>query len=130
MPKLTRRQMNLRVMEEAKRLPGFGEEIRHFMSIGDREYDYDPVFALFDAMNMETQTRAVIDTCRTLLIEFAFYRVMPQHEIDNTEVSPGISKWHFKRGGTAYTSDEPESVWEDAAEAWGDIYEPDGGVPA
>lgn len=108
--------MNDRVMECAKASKAFGEEIEHFLLVGDREYHYDPVFALFDAMNLEDQKRAVVDTCRTLLIEFGFFRVMPQDEIDATTVSPGISKWVFKRGGVAYTTDEHEDDWTDAVE--------------
>lgn len=110
--------MNRQQMNEAIRARGpgsFQEEINHFMLIEEREYDYDELCALFDTMNMEGQERPVITVARTLLIEFGYYRPMPQEEIDNTYTSGGRVPWHFKLNGIRYTSDETEEEWFDPA---------------
>ncbi|AKF13603.1 hypothetical protein PHIN3_340 [Sinorhizobium phage phiN3] len=93
----------------------FQTEIGHFMGIDEREYDYDQVSALFDAMNMEGQTRHVVTIARSLLIQFGFYRPMPQDEIENTYVSGGRVPWFFKLNGIRYTSDETDEEWFDPA---------------
>ena len=117
---MDRRQMNLRVMEVCAEpaQAEFASEIRYRLySIGDREYLYDPVFALLDTLDAEDQDRRVVRACQALLIEFGFFRPMPQDEIDATVSSRPGPVWIFKRGGIAYTTDEYQSEWEDAAEA-------------
>lgn len=88
-------------------------EIEHFMGIEERDYDYDEVSALFDAMNLENQSNSVVRTCRNVLIEFGFFRVMPDEEIENTYVSNGRVPWNFKLKGVAYTTDETDEEWFD-----------------
>lgn len=107
----------------------FQSEIRHYMSIEDREYAYDEVCAVFDVEEAceeflkdrsadkasAKETRATLKFARRALIAIGFYRVMPQEEIDNTWSSSGYI-WNFKEKGVAYTSDETVSEWFDGAE--------------
>lgn len=94
----------------------FQSEVRHYVNdIGDREYAYDEVSALFD-IEMSAQEpggdKRLLKIARTMLIEVGYYRAMSAEEIANTYVSPGISKWQFKLHGLAYRTDETTEEWQ------------------
>jgi hypothetical protein len=101
----------------AEKGTGLASEIEHFMNVDDREYAYDEVSALFDAMSLAEQnrgpgSRAVIDRARALLIDAGFYRVMPDDEAANTFRSNGGAPEDFRLKGVRYTTDFTVDEWQ------------------
>lgn len=93
------------------------EEIDYSMTL-DRDYIYDELDALFDTEDRaeDFKERGLLVSCRRLLIEIGFYRVMPESEINNTYVSSG-TKWDFRLNGTAYTADDSRYTFEERLKA-------------
>lgn len=82
--------------------------------IGDREYPYDELAALFDIEDRNEGpegNRTLLRQSREMLVALGYYRPMPAEEIDNTIVSRG-AVWAFKLKGVAYTSDDPVELWQ------------------
>jgi hypothetical protein len=109
---LTRPQQIALIMEHAARSPELASEISyHVHDIGDREYAYDEVSAVFDIEDHEGTSRALRTTVRRALIAIGFYRPMSEDEINNTFVSSG-TPWAFKLDKVAYTHDDPAEEWQ------------------
>lgn len=110
-----RASMIERIRAHAKTYDEFAGEVSYFVNdIGDREYAYDELSALFDIEDRNEDKdgdRALLTFCRCLLIDIGFYRVMPQDEIDATTVSHG-TPWAFKHKRVAYTTDQIVEDWQ------------------
>lgn len=118
---MKRAEMNALVMGTAT--ASFREELEHYLwGVDDREYEYDPVFAVFDIEDrngLKEGDKRLLREARKLLIAIGYYRPMTDEDIRNTWVSSG-TKWAFKMGGVPYDAVGPSESWcdptaEDAA---------------
>ena len=100
----------------------FQSEIAYYMSIGDREYEYDELYALFDYQTAledwiadnpppkyKRDYNRQLKMVRIVLIQIGFYRIIEKEELDNT-YSTG-SKYAFKMDGLCYVNDDSADDW-------------------
>lgn len=94
------------------------DEIEHLLSIGDREYEYDELTALFDIedslkyhWDKTPQNKSLLKLIREIMIDIGYYRPMLSEEIENTLTSNGRVPWDFKLNTIAYTTDYPAEEW-------------------
>lgn len=110
---MTRDQINKLILATSS--PNLlGEVLYRVHDIGDREYPYDELAALFDIEDREEGpegNRTLLRQSREMLVAVGFYRPMPVEEIGNTIVSRGTA-WAFKLKGVAYTADDPVEHWQ------------------
>ena len=94
---------------------GLRDEIAYLTcDIGERDYAYDELSAVFDIEDRNEQSggeRALLNAARAALIAIGFYREMLEEEQRATQRSSG-PVWCFKQGGVAYTSDETVDDWQ------------------
>lgn len=120
---MTRDEMNAYIRDVGN--DRFQSEIRHYMTIDDREGNYDEVCALLDHeqacetflneskgtnKSLYAQYRRDLQIARAVLIRLEFYREVTQEEIDNT-VSNRKRWWNFEQVGKKFTTEHTVEEW-------------------
>ncbi len=96
----SRETINQIIMSESSK--DFRDEVDYWLGL-DREYDCDPLCALFDIEARAEdwindgvkEAKRLLKEARLFLVKFGFYRAMTQDEIDNTYTSNGVSSLAF-----------------------------------